>query len=145
MADVQVKDIMKRPAASLPPNASLADAARMMDELDYDSLPIRALDAERLEGVAFDRDIVTCCISQGKDPRTLAAGEAGSNGMLYCFSGDDVGTALKCMASQRVRRLFVLDNREDKRLVGVVELDDVLDHGHLDRALRQLYGERKPS
>lgn len=88
---MQVKDIMKRPAESLPPDVSLADAARMMDDLVYDSLPIRALDAERLEGVAFDRDIVTHCIFQESDPYALIAGEAGGDGMLYCFSSDDVG------------------------------------------------------
>lgn len=122
---MQVKDIMKRPVESLLPDASLAKVARMMDDLGYDSMPIRALD-ERLEGVVFDRDIVTRCISQGKDPYTLTVSDAGGDGILYCFPADDIGIALKCMSSQRMRRLFVLDNREDRRLVGVVDLDDIL-------------------
>ena len=54
-------------------NETLADAARLMVELDVGALPICGED-DRLKGMLTDRDIVVKCVARGGDPASTTAG-----------------------------------------------------------------------
>jgi len=51
-----VADVMTREVRSMTPQDSLADAARLMDELNVGVVPV--CEGERLVGMVTDRDIV---------------------------------------------------------------------------------------
>lgn len=68
------KDIMHEGAQWIPQTETLHRAAQLMRELDVGSLPVSDAN-ERLCGIITDRDIVTKCVADGRDPATVTAGE----------------------------------------------------------------------
>lgn len=122
---MNISQIMTRDPHYLLPSATLADAARQMQEFDCGFLPI-ADDAEsKLQGVITDRDIVVRGIARGLDPKSTSVDEVRSDRVLYCFEEDDVEAVAHNMNEQQVSRLIVLNNPQEKRLCGVVSLGDI--------------------
>ncbi|HRP87274.1 MAG TPA: CBS domain-containing protein [Gammaproteobacteria bacterium] len=63
-----------------------------------------------------------------QDPASTTVQDVKSEKVLYCFKGDDVADAAKSMRKQQVYRLTVLDERDNKKLCGVIPLGDILRH-----------------
>lgn len=102
-------------------NATLAEAAREMKELDVGSLPICG-DDDQLKGMLTDRDIVVKCLSDGGDPHTATAGEFGEGEPVTIGADDSIEEAIKTMKEHKVRRLPVIDN---ENLVGIISQGDI--------------------
>lgn len=127
---MKIREIMTRVIASVPPNATVKTAAKLMRERDIGMVPV--CDGERVVGVLTDRDItvraVACALSTTK---TLVR-DIMTPMVVFCYDDEDVADAVASMEEKQIRRLLVL-NRQ-KRLVGVLSLGDLaLDLG--DRAL----------
>jgi len=111
-----VKDVV-----SIDPSASLADAARRMEDANVGMLPV--VEDGKVLGVITDRDIVIRAVAREADPASTAVGD--------CLSGDAIvarpewttDRAMQTMAEAQVGRLPVLD--EEERLVGVVTLSSM--------------------
>ena len=69
------RDLMTPDPTCVKEDQTLADAARMMRDLDVGALPICGND-DRLKGMLTDRDIVVKCIAEGGDPTTATAGSS---------------------------------------------------------------------
>ena len=116
VGDVMVKDVV-----SIDPSASLADAARAMDDANVGMLPV--VEDGKVLGVITDRDIVIRAVAREADPASTAVGD--------CLSGDAIAArpdwttdrAMQTMAQAQIGRLLVLDDAE--RLVGVVTLSSM--------------------
>jgi CBS domain-containing protein len=117
----KVREIMTSDAKCVGERQSLADAARMMRELDVGALPICG-DDDRLKGMLTDRDIVVKCIAEGGDPTSTRAGDLAQGKPVTVGADDDVEIALEMMSKHAVRRLPVIDGHD---LVGVVAQADV--------------------
>jgi CBS domain-containing protein len=102
-------------------NDTVLDAARRLAELDVGAMPICGED-NRLKGMLTDRDIVVKVLAQGKDPGTTKAGELGEGKPVTIGADDSVEEALQTMASNKVRRLPVIDGHD---LVGIVSQADI--------------------
>jgi CBS domain-containing protein len=100
---------------------TLAEAARMLRDLDVGSLPICGND-DRLKGMLTDRDIVVKCIAAGGDPKTATAGSLAEGKPVTIGADDDVREALEMMQQYQVRRLPVIDGHD---LVGIISQADV--------------------
>jgi CBS domain-containing protein len=137
---MKVQDVMTRTVEYLSSTATLSEAARKMKELDTGFLPLSDRDNGKLEGVVTDRDIVIRCVAEGKDPNSVSVAEAKTNKVLYCFADDDVESVADNMSDQKIYRLVVLNNREEKKLVGVVSLGDMLRHDQTEVAARAARG-----
>jgi CBS domain-containing protein len=122
--------------ATVTSDASVRQAAERMRELDVGFLPVSDTEERRLEGVVTDRDIVVRCIARGRNPDDCTVGEFISDTPLYCFADDDVDQAAGSMADQQVYRLIVLDDRDSKRLAGVISLGDLHREDRPDVAAR---------
>jgi len=118
---MQLKDVMTRDVEVVHPNATLAAAAAKMEARDVGLLPV--CDGTRLVGMVSDRDITVRAVAVGKNPKTTRVREVMTNEVIYGFEEQDTLEAGLIMAEQRIRRLVVLDR--DKRLVGIVSLDDL--------------------
>jgi CBS domain-containing protein len=117
----RAKDIMHAGATCIGQNQSVADAARLMRDLDVGALPICG-DDDRLHGIITDRDIVLKCIAEGKDPSVVTA-EALGQGKPMCVDADaDIADVLKLMEQHRIRRVPVIS---ELRLVGMISEADV--------------------
>jgi CBS domain-containing protein len=122
------RDLMSDGAQCIREDQSLADAAKMMRDLDVGSLPICGPD-DKLHGMITDRDIVVKCIAAGGDCTQTQAGEL-AQGTVHWVSADSaVDDALAIMSEHQVKRLPVVDNQ---RLVGMISETDLTKH--LDQA-----------
>lgn len=122
---MQVKQCMSKAPQTLSADASIRQCAEQMRDLDSGFVPI-AKD-EKLIGVITDRDLAIRVLAEGKSPDD-PIGSVETQEVLYCMQDDDVRKVLGNMREQEVQRLIVLDNDQDKDLVGVISLSDVADH-----------------
>jgi CBS domain-containing protein len=118
---ITAKDIMHSGATCIGQTESLADAARMMRDLDVGALPICGED-NRLHGIITDRDIVLKCVAEGRDPKTMTAEELAEGKPLCVESDADISDVLKLMEQHRIRRVPVI---HDYQLVGMISEADV--------------------
>ena len=115
------RDLMTPDPKCVKEDQTLADAARMMRDLDVGALPICGND-DRLKGMVTDRDIVVKCIAEGGDPNTVTAGSVGEGKPITIGADDDIRDALVVMQEYQVRRLPVIDGHD---LVGIISQADI--------------------
>ena len=118
---MKISDIMTANVISISKDESVAAAARLLRRYNVGALPgtDRAM---RLRGIGTARDIATRCVAADADPKTTKVGEIMSRGIITASPGDTVGSAVRSMSSDQVRRLPVID---DGRVVGMVTLCDM--------------------
>lgn len=115
------RDLMTPEPTCVKEGQALAEAARIMRDLDVGALPICG-DDDRLKGMLTDRDIVVKCVSEGGDPKTVTAGELAEGKPVTIGADDDLREALRLMQEHQIRRLPVIDGH---RLVGIIAQADV--------------------
>jgi len=116
-----IKDTMTATCTWVSPEISVADAAKIMRDLDIGCVPVGEND--RLIGALTDRDIVTRVIASKRDATEIPVRDAMSKKLLYCFEDQTVDEIVQNMAAMQIRRLPVV-NRQ-KRLVGMVSFADL--------------------
>ncbi len=117
----KVKDVMTKTCAWIKPDATLAEAAKIMKDQDCGFLPVGENDV--MIGMLTDRDITVRAIAEGKDPKSTTARDIMTAKTYYCFDDQDVEEICKNMGELKVRRLPVVSR--DKKLVGIVSFGDV--------------------
>ncbi len=115
------RDIMHEGARCVGEHESMADAARIMRDLNVGALPICG-DDDRLRGMVTDRDIAVRCIAEGYDPDQCQSGEFAQGKPYYVDADADTDEVLSSMIQHRVRRLPVV---ESHRLVGIISEGDL--------------------
>jgi CBS domain-containing protein len=118
---MQIKDIMTQGVETVSPDATIADAADTMRNLDIGALPV--CDGVRLVGILTDRDMIIRAVAEGRDPKTTRVSSCMTRDVLYCFEDENTEDAEKLMQEKQIRRLPILDR--DKQLVGIIALADV--------------------
>ena len=115
------RDLMTPNPRCVGENDTLAEAARLMRDLDVGALPICGED-DRLKGVLTDRDIVVGCVAENGDPAEVAVSRLAKGTPIYVEADTAVDQVLDTMARHQIRRLPVIEN---KRLVGIISQADV--------------------
>jgi len=116
-----VADVMTRDPRSMTPQDSLADAAKVMDELNVGVVPV--CEGDRLVGVVTDRDIVVRGIARDVDPKSCKLSDVMSGHVRTARVDDDVDEVLSEMANSQIRRMPVVDNND--KLVGILSIGDI--------------------
>ena len=116
----QITEVMTSNPTTCEPQASVADAAKVMAKEDVGSIPI--VEGDRLVGVLTDRDIVLRVVADGRDAQSVTIGEIASRDVVTVSTNDGLDRALELMAENQVRRLPVV---EGDKLVGIVAQRDV--------------------
>lgn len=134
---MKVGDIMTRHVEFIDAEATVAEAAELMGELDVGALPLGGVDG--LDGIVTDRDILYRVVAKGLNPATVRVGEVASRPVIGCGEDDPVQATMDAMAAHHVRRLVVRGDGD--RVVGWVTLADLarhllVDSGALQEALR---------
>ena len=117
----KARDVMTTGAECIGENDTVLDAAKRLAELNVGAMPICGED-NRLKGMLTDRDIVVKVLAQGKDPGATTAGSLGEGKPVTIGADDSAEEALRTMASNKVRRLPVIDGHD---LVGIVSQADI--------------------
>lgn len=118
-----VGELCTRAVRTVPPDASIGEAARRMRRHDVGCLVV-VDGVDPLDGIVTDRDLVLRGLASERDPSTTAVREVMTRGPAAVEAGVGAEQALHLMADQGVRRLVVLDS--EGALLGVVSYDDVL-------------------
>ncbi|TDQ00906.1 CBS domain-containing protein [Labedaea rhizosphaerae] len=115
------RDIMTPDVTCVRSSETVRDAADRMAQLSVGSLPICGED-NRLQGMLTDRDIVVKVVAEGKDPRSVHAGELAQGEAVTIGADDSAEEIMRTMSDHKVRRLPVIDGHD---LVGIVAQADV--------------------
>ncbi|WP_428671241.1 CBS domain-containing protein [Reyranella sp.] len=112
---------MTRDVETIPPEASLQQAAAAMEALGVGSLPV--CDGKRLVGAITDRDIVVRGVAAGISPMDGLVSDCMTEDIVYAFCDEEADEVLERMKTLQIRRLAVLDR--DKTLAGIISLGDI--------------------
>ncbi|MDD7967941.1 CBS domain-containing protein [Actinomycetospora lemnae] len=123
---MKVRDIMSHPVVSVRPDTPVSEAASLMVERGFSSMPIED-DAEGLVGIVGEADLVRGRIP-AQDGGTAAAhagrvGDVMTRSPMTCEPGADVADVVGTMLDHRLRAVPVV---EGGRLVGMLARRDVL-------------------
>jgi CBS domain-containing protein len=118
---MKVKDIMTTGIACVDEKSSAADAARKMKDQNVGTVLV--IEENKVKGMITDRAIVTKVVAEKKDPKDVPISDVMTKKVVGCSENDDIMDAIKTMGDMKVRRLPVVNDRD--QLVGVVSLSDI--------------------
>ena len=116
-----VQDLMTRNPRTMSPQDTLADAAKVMDELNVGVVPV--CEGDRLCGMVTDRDIVVRGLARDADPKSCTLADVMSGHVRTARQDDDVDEVLSEMANAQIRRMAVVDSQD--KLVGILSIGDI--------------------
>ena len=105
---------------SLPPSATVQDAARIMAERHIGAVLV-AVDG-RLRGIFTERDVLTRVVAAGLDPNDTALGGVMTPNPDTVAPNDSALEALRRMSGRGYRHLPVVDGEQ---MVGIVSIRDL--------------------
>ncbi|HKX75472.1 MAG TPA: CBS domain-containing protein, partial [Acidimicrobiia bacterium] len=116
----RVDEVMTPDPYTLGPEATLAEAARIMRDADIGDVVVTNADGQ-VAGILTDRDIVVRALADDRDP-TDTVESAWTQDVVSVSSRSAVAEAVSLMRQHNIRRLPVVD---DGALVGIVSLGDL--------------------
>jgi CBS domain-containing protein len=131
---MRVCEVMTRFVLTIPPEATIQEAARKMRTYHIGILPVS--DHGKMLGVVSDRDIAIRAVADAKHAKLTSVREIMSVPAISCLENHDLETACSIMESHRVRRLLVVDH--GNRLAGIVSLEDIATRAHKERLSGQV-------
>jgi CBS domain-containing protein len=143
MIILKVKDIMTKNVAYISPEATVTDAARLMQKHNVGSIPV--CDENGVVGIVTDRDIVVRNVAHGTDPQMIRVRDVMTSQVRAATPDMDVRDVSDMMSRNQVRRVPVV---EHNKLVGIVSLGDMATDMRLDmeasEALSEISRPSKP-
>ncbi|GAB3031416.1 CBS domain-containing protein [Bowmanella dokdonensis] len=119
---MKIKAVMTRHVFFLNQLDNLSEAARLMWDHDFGSLPV--LDDEKnLVGMITDRDIAMAAYLQNRLLADIQVASIMAKNPVSCQQDEELFSAENAMQNHKLRRLPVLD--EEQRLVGIICLNDI--------------------
>ena len=115
-----VRELLKRAAVTLPPSASILDAARTMR--DHRVSSVLLLEREHLFGIVTDRDLRNRALAACLDPATPVR-EIATLAPLTVDVSQPAFEALMLMARHNIHHVPVLDGH---RVAGMITATDVM-------------------
>ncbi len=106
--------------ASLPPSATVRDAARVMTERHIGAILVAV--EGRLQGIFTERDVLARVVAAGLDPDDTVLGGVMTPNPDTVAPNDTALEALRKMSERGYRHLPVVDG---ERVVGIVSIRDL--------------------
>lgn len=128
-----VRDIMTWEPVSVPAEATLTEAARLMRDEDIGDVLVTR--EGELLGIITDRDIVVRAIADGVDPHAAPVEQCCSTDLVVVDADDQLGDVVAVVRDRAIRRIPVT---EDGRLVGIISLGDLARHKDPESALADI-------
>ncbi|TDQ51572.1 CBS domain-containing protein [Actinorugispora endophytica] len=116
----KIRDVMTARPRTIPPTATLRDAAALMRDSDVGDVIVAEND--KPVGILTDRDIVVRCVAQGGAPDVERVDSVSSSRVVSVSPDADITEAARIMREKSVRRLPVV---EGDTIVGVVSIGDL--------------------
>ena len=135
---MRVSELFRKPPATLPADATLSDAATLMDEKVVGAIVV--VDDGRPVGIVTDRDIVLRGVAN-RLPSDARIDAVMSTDLVTIPAGADLTVAVGVFEERDFRRLPLVDI--DDRVVGMITVDDLVVHevAAFSRLLRPVVGQ----
>jgi CBS domain-containing protein len=138
---MKVEQVMTSHVACISSNDTIASAAKSMQNHNIGFIPV--CDNDIISGVVTDRDIVTRCIANDKNPEKTKVNEIMTQEVHTVDKQTNMSEVENIMSEHKIRRLPVT---EDKKVVGIVSIGDIATHDGLhNKAKRTLTDISQPS
>jgi CBS domain-containing protein len=138
---MRIREMMKADAATLDPDFTVEQAARVMRDEKVGFAPV--VSNGMVLGVLTDRDIVVRAVARGYHMKLAKVLDILTPGAVHCSEDDDVRDAAKLMAENRVRRIVVV--KPDNRLAGVLSLSDLASQaGETAKVVEEILSQTSP-
>ncbi len=125
---MQVREIMTENPGCCTPDTSLQEIAQMMVDKDCGAIPICESErSKKLVGIITDRDIVTRCVAQGKNPLEMNASQCMTKNPATVTPEMSLEDCCHEMENHQVRRIPVIDN--NGACCGIVSQADIARQG----------------
>jgi len=117
---LKVEDLMTREIITVDENATVKEAAEIMDKNEISCLI--ALKEGRAIGIITERDLLKRIIVEAKNPEKTTVGKVMSSPLEVVAVGTDLEKALRLMFLKKIKKLPVVDKDS---LLGLVSLTDI--------------------
>lgn len=119
---MSIEKLIQREVATLPPDATCAEAAQRMRDENIGSVVVA--DGGRPLGVVTDRDLTVRVIAAGEDPGKLLLRDVMSGEPIFVSRDAGLDQAVAAMRDLAIRRVPVVD--DVGQVCGLVAMDDLL-------------------
>ena len=106
---------------TIGPDATVLEAVSKMAEENIGSLPV--MDGEKLIGIITERDYARNVILKGRTSPTTLVSDIMQRNVIHVRPEQSVELCMALMTKKRVRHLPVL---EDKKVIGIISIGDLL-------------------
>ena len=117
---MKIEDLMTTKVASLNPEDTVEDAAKLMKQYNIGALPICA--DEKVVGIITDRDIALRSSAKGENVQKQSVRDIMTSNPVLGRPDMEAQEAARVMSAKQIRRLPVVENGN---LVGMVSLGDI--------------------
>ena len=117
---LKVEDVMVREVVTISENASVKEAAGIMNQFEIGS--IIAVRKGKAIGIVTERDLLKRVIAEGMDAKKTRVKDIMSSPLIIIAPGTELEEALRLMFEKKIKKLVVVDQ---KRSVGLVSLTDI--------------------
>lgn len=121
---LRVQDAMIRNVMTVDADISVKMAARMMAHLQVSSLVV--VEDGDVVGIINEKDIISRVVAKDKSPSKLMVYDVMTTPLLTTLPDADLENALQLMVFNGIKKLPVLSGEENKELVGLLSLTDVV-------------------
>ncbi|MEA2085105.1 MAG: CBS domain-containing protein [Thermodesulfobacteriota bacterium] len=130
---MKVQEFMTTRIEFINADGSVYEVIEKMVDKRIRSLLVKLSEKDNDYGVITARDVVFKVMAKSIDPKNVKAREIASNPLVYIDQDMDFNEAATLMKKANISRLIVCD---DKKIVGVVAMMDVMSAALIKRARR---------
>ncbi len=117
---MEVEDIMVNKVITIPPNATVKEAARIMNKYEIGCLI--AVEKGNALGIITERDLLKKIVEQTKNPQKTKVNEIMSKRLVVGTPQMEVADAVRLMLQKKIKKLPII---EDGKMVGLITLTDI--------------------
>ena len=114
--------LIHRAPETLPPEASCAQAARLMRDANVGAVVVTQ--GSKPLGLVTDRDLAVRVLAEGRDAGRVRLSEVMSGDPIFLSERRGASSVIAVMRDLAIRRVMVVDDEGD--LLGIVAMDDLL-------------------
>jgi len=118
---LEVKDVMVKNVVTVEAEATVRDAAKLMNERDIGCLLV--MKGKTPVGIVTERDMLERVLLKSKDSRKTKIGKVMSKPLMVGEPQTDIRDAVRLMVEGKIKRLPVVENGH---LLGLVTFTDIV-------------------
>ena len=117
---MEVEDIMINKVITIDPNATVKDAAKLMNKHEIGCLI--AVKKGSASGIITERDLLKKIVEQAKNPVKTKVHEIMSKRLIVGTPQMEIADAVRLMLQKKIKKLPIV---EDGKVIGLITLTDI--------------------